>query len=172
MNPDRIKKIRLSLGWSQERMARELGVSFSTVNRWERGRTSPSPLAAKSLEKLDMINNNDVNGERQSLRLKAHCPVEISLLGRDSGIASRRNTPSFDAITENLSSTGLMFKTMENVTAGKKIGIGWNLGEKHVETLSEVVWIKGSGSERTVGVRFDYPIPEVVSSVIDSILEE
>lgn len=60
MGPDRIKRIRLSRGWSQERMARELGVSFTTVNRWERGRTSPSPMASKSIEKLDMINNNDV----------------------------------------------------------------------------------------------------------------
>jgi len=172
MNPEKIKKIRLSLGWSQERMARELGVSFSTVNRWERGRTSPSPLAAKSLEAMDKINTNDVNGERQSLRLKAHCPVEIRMLGSYSNVAPRQTTPSFDVVTENLSTTGLMFKTMENVVMGKKIGIGWNFGNKHIETLSEVVWIKGTGRDRTVGVRFDYPIPDVVSSVIDSILED
>jgi len=43
MGSDRIKRIRLSLSWSQERMARELGVCVSTVNRWEMGKTSPSP---------------------------------------------------------------------------------------------------------------------------------
>lgn len=152
-------------------MARELGVSFSTVNRWERGKTTPSPLASKSLEGLDSTNCNDADGKRQSLRLKAHCPVEIRLLGSDVNIAVMGDIPSFDVVTENLSSTGLMFKTLEKVSTGKKIGIGWNLGEKHVETLSEVVWIKGEGADRTIGVRFDYPIPGVVSTVIDSILE-
>ena len=171
MDPERIKKIRLSLGWSQERLARELGVSFSTVNRWERGRTSPSPLAEKSLEKLDMINDNQVNGERHALRLKAHCPVEVRLLGKESTISSLRNTPSFETTTENLSSTGLMFRTRENVREGERLGIGWNIGERHLITLSEVVWIRQEGREKKVGVRFDHPIPEVVSDVIDKILE-
>ncbi len=52
MNYEWIKKIRLGLGWTQERLAREIGVSFSTVNRWERGQSAPSPLAAKNLKKL------------------------------------------------------------------------------------------------------------------------
>jgi transcriptional regulator with XRE-family HTH domain len=30
---------------SQEDLARQLGVSFATVNRWEAGKTSPSRLA-------------------------------------------------------------------------------------------------------------------------------
>jgi len=59
MDSNRIKRIRLSLSWTQERMARELGVSACTVNRWEMGRTSPSPLALKNIEKLDTINEND-----------------------------------------------------------------------------------------------------------------
>jgi len=171
MEPERIKKIRLSLGWSQERLARELGVSFSTVNRWERGRTTPSPLAAKSLEKLDIVNGAQVAGDRHALRLKAHCPVEVRLLGHGTSISSFRNTPAFEAVTENLSSTGLMFKTDAKVNEGERLGIGWNLGEKHMITLSEVVWIKQEGKEKKVGVRFDHPIPEVVSNVIDTILE-
>jgi len=171
MDPERIKKIRLSLGWSQERLARELGVSFSTVNRWERGRTSPSPLAEKGLEKLDLINGNQVNGERHALRLKAHCPVEVRLLGHESTISTFRNMPSFETVTENLSSTGLMFRTSEKVSEGERLGIGWNLGDKHLVTLSEVVWIKESGREKKVGVRFDHPIPDVVSNVIDTMLE-
>jgi len=171
MDPERIKKIRLSLGWSQERLARELGVSFSTVNRWERGRTTPSPLASKSLEKLDIVNGNQTNGDRHALRLKAHCPVEVRLLGHGDSVSSFRDTPTFDAVTENLSSTGLMFKTAAKVSEGERLGIGWNLGDKHMITLSEVVWIKQEGREKKVGVRFDHPIPDVVSSVIDTILE-
>ncbi|MFQ5442179.1 MAG: helix-turn-helix domain-containing protein [Thermodesulfobacteriota bacterium] len=172
MDPDRIKKVRLSLGWSQERLARELGVSFSTVNRWERGRTKPSPMAVKGLERLDMINGGSVDGNRQSLRLKAHCPVEVRLLGHDTTISTFRDTHSFGAVTENLSSTGLMFKTLEGVTMGERLSIGWNFGEKHVETLSEVIWINGVGPEKRIGVRFDHPMPEVVSNVINSIIKD
>jgi len=54
MDHEWIKKIRLGLGWTQERLAREIGVCFSTVNRWERGHSAPSPLAAKNLKKLSI----------------------------------------------------------------------------------------------------------------------
>ena len=47
-----IKQIRQHLGWSQERLARELGLSFSTVSRWERGESSPSPVAQRLLNEL------------------------------------------------------------------------------------------------------------------------
>jgi putative transcriptional regulator len=40
-----IKEVRKQLGLSQEGLARELGVSFATVNRWENGKTAPSKLA-------------------------------------------------------------------------------------------------------------------------------
>lgn len=171
MDAERIKKIRLSLGWSQERLARELGVSFSTVNRWERGRTSPSPMAIKGIKKLDMVNTSNVKGNRKSLRLKANCPVDIRLLGQDNTISSFRASPTFGAVTENLSSSGLMFKTIEEVSHGKRLSIGWNFGDKHLETVSKVVWIKGAGPEKQVGVRFDNPMPEVISNVINAIVK-
>lgn len=40
-----VKDIRTQLGISQEELARALGVSFATVNRWENGKTYPSRLA-------------------------------------------------------------------------------------------------------------------------------
>lgn len=43
--PNLIKKIREELSLSQEDLARELGVSFATVNRWENGKTTPFKLA-------------------------------------------------------------------------------------------------------------------------------
>ena len=36
----KLKKIRQLHGWSQKDLARELGVSFATVNRWENGKTT------------------------------------------------------------------------------------------------------------------------------------
>lgn len=37
---------------SQEQLARELHVSFATVNRWENGKNSPNMLAKKALYDL------------------------------------------------------------------------------------------------------------------------
>ena len=37
-----LKRIRKLHGWSQEDLARELGVSFATVNRWENGHHQPT----------------------------------------------------------------------------------------------------------------------------------
>ena len=40
-----VKEIRQQLALSQEELARELGVSFTTINRWENGKSQPSKLA-------------------------------------------------------------------------------------------------------------------------------
>lgn len=41
--------IRQQLDVSQEDLARQLGVSFATVNRWEKGHSQPSRLARAQL---------------------------------------------------------------------------------------------------------------------------
>ena len=45
-----VKMVRKKLAISQEQLARELRVSFSTVNRWENGRVKPSPMAIKAVK--------------------------------------------------------------------------------------------------------------------------
>ncbi len=52
MTGDDIRALREDLGWTQEQMAQRLGVSFTTVNRWERGQFAPSPLAERELRRL------------------------------------------------------------------------------------------------------------------------
>lgn len=47
-----LKRIRQVHGWSQEDLARELGVSFATVNRWENGKTKPSRLAQDKIKHI------------------------------------------------------------------------------------------------------------------------
>lgn len=42
-----VKSIRNILEISQEDFARELHVSFATVNRWENGKSKPSKMAQK-----------------------------------------------------------------------------------------------------------------------------
>ncbi len=54
-----IKEVRKELGITQEKLAHELDISFSTINRWENGHTSPSRLAKRRL--LEFCKNNNVN---------------------------------------------------------------------------------------------------------------
>ena len=52
MNSIAIKILREKLGLSQEKFAARLGVTFRTVNRWERELSKPSPLALNRLEEI------------------------------------------------------------------------------------------------------------------------
>jgi ribosome-binding protein aMBF1 (putative translation factor) len=48
----KIKEIREKMGWAQEDLAREIGVSLSTVHRWEKYGVKPSRLARRELQRL------------------------------------------------------------------------------------------------------------------------
>ncbi len=50
--PIDIKAIRRDFGFTQEELARELGVTLSTVSKWEQGLFSPSRLAREKIQKL------------------------------------------------------------------------------------------------------------------------
>ncbi|MFP4336991.1 MAG: helix-turn-helix domain-containing protein [Halothece sp.] len=45
-----VRAFRQELGLTQEQFAHSLGVTFPTINRWENGRATPSPLALKVIE--------------------------------------------------------------------------------------------------------------------------
>lgn len=47
-----VRELRQTMHLSQERFAAELGVTFPTINRWENGHATPSPLALKQIESL------------------------------------------------------------------------------------------------------------------------
>jgi len=52
--PSLIRNIRAARGLTQEALAREMGVTFSTVNGWENGRHRPIPALITRL--LDIAN--------------------------------------------------------------------------------------------------------------------
>ncbi len=47
-----IREVRGRLGLTQEKFAARLGVTLPTINRWENGRTKPSPLALRTLREV------------------------------------------------------------------------------------------------------------------------
>jgi len=50
--PKIVKKLRTEIGLTQEQFAAKVGVTFTTVNRWENGKGKPSPLAMQKLNEL------------------------------------------------------------------------------------------------------------------------
>ena len=49
---EKVKELRRKKGWVQEDLAREVGVSLSTVQRWESKGGNPTRLARRELKKL------------------------------------------------------------------------------------------------------------------------
>lgn len=45
-----VREVRQQTGLTQEQFAAKLGVVFYTLNRWENGRATPSPLAMQKIE--------------------------------------------------------------------------------------------------------------------------
>lgn len=60
---EQVKVIRMRLGLSQEEFAHKVSVSFTTVNRWENGKTKPSKLAQKQITLLV----SDSDRERENI---------------------------------------------------------------------------------------------------------
>lgn len=58
---EKIKIIRENHFLSQEMFAKELGVSFATVNRWEAGKCLPNYRAKKLLHDYCQKNGIDLN---------------------------------------------------------------------------------------------------------------
>ena len=55
--PKEIKRIRQRSFLTQQEFANVIGVSFSTVNRWEAGRSKPNLKAMKSINTFCVDNN-------------------------------------------------------------------------------------------------------------------
>ena len=53
MDSERIREIRMRLRMTQEDFAHMIGVTFSTVNRWENGKSQPNRIAMRLLSGLE-----------------------------------------------------------------------------------------------------------------------
>ena len=61
-----VKSVREIKGYSQEQLARELDVSFATINRWENGKTEQSRLALKNF--IDFCKKNGVQISEEEVK--------------------------------------------------------------------------------------------------------
>lgn len=58
---DKVKYVRKKLYLSQDMMAKELGVAFATVNRWESGRCHPNYRAQKAFAEFCKANQINID---------------------------------------------------------------------------------------------------------------
>lgn len=65
-----IKEIRRKSLLSQVDFAQELGVAFSTVNRWENGKAMPNYKALKKIKEFCQMNQIDFDVDRLVLEDK------------------------------------------------------------------------------------------------------
>lgn len=61
---DTVIETRKWLNLSQERLARLLGVSFATINRWERGHTAPSGILLELYRALDIVRKKGIDPQK------------------------------------------------------------------------------------------------------------
>ena len=74
-----IRAFRQQIGFTEEELAHALGISFSTVSRWENGHMKPSRRAWQAFRQLAAENGKPL-------------PVESSEDARERRIASERLT--------------------------------------------------------------------------------
>ncbi len=157
MLPDDVKALRMFLGWSQERLARELGVSFCTVNRWEKGRSKPSPMALNALGSIKQRYSGTIKSTRMHPRLPLRYPISIKGLEPKKALEQKPVAlkPPLTAYTENISAGGVMFMTRGEMNNGDTLLMEINLN-KHmiVNAPSQVVWVKRQGENAIVGASF------------------
>lgn len=169
-----IRRLRLYLGWPQETLARELGVSFSTVNRWENDKSAPSPMAKKILEGLiqrrglaSHFSGNSVE-KRDCRRVNLRCPLHLRRLSdiKEAELSYLDVDPTL-VYTEDLSLNGLRFKTNLDIKTGDELDIRLGAsGACVVMAKSRAVWAGEMDGVRQVGLSFDRIKPEDLLGVV------
>ena len=54
-----IRQLRAALGLTQEQFAAKVGVTYSTINRWENSKGKPSPLAMLRIKRIQQKMNRN-----------------------------------------------------------------------------------------------------------------
>ena len=99
-----IKQARTELAWTQEQLARELGVVFSTVNRWENGKGEPGGDVLRQVAAL----------LREKRPEAASLAEQIEIAASMAPPVRRRGRKPKDG-TVNAGAEGLDTKTMEGM---------------------------------------------------------
>ena len=120
---DIIKRIRTSLGMSQEEFASSLNVSFATVNRWENGRAVPNKLAQTKL--YDVCIDKDI-------------AVYDMILAKIADVASRITLDEGRILLYHGSKSGIEGKIEPKSRKQCDFGMGFYMGTEPGQPLTLV----------------------------------
>jgi DNA-binding CsgD family transcriptional regulator/tetratricopeptide (TPR) repeat protein len=87
---ERLRRLRMRLGLSQGKLAARLGVSFASINRWERGQTRPSELAWRQVERLEA---GEASAQPATAPSRGAAPVAAPVAAAAAGVPGTR--PAF-----------------------------------------------------------------------------
>ena len=98
---DHLKRAREQRGWSQARVAEQVGTDAATVSRWERGYATPSPyfreklcaLFEQNAQDLGFLWNEQAASEQESLTL---APSVLSPPSQETSSIDRENDQTRD----------------------------------------------------------------------------
>jgi len=152
--PARVKRLRVQLGCTQHELAKLVGVSFATVNRWENAQTKPSSLSWTQLTRVarDHGSRNEEQASDTGV-LPATGPVDFTArpesvqvlaegerlsFGHLANPAFATETSQIDALPHQriavyesmLSQPRLRFLLADDAGAGKTIMAGLYIREK------------------------------------------
>ena len=80
-----IKETRAAFGLTQEQLAAKIGVTFSTVNRWENNKGKPSPLAQLRIEELQKEFSQKNSLKQKSEKEQGSKPL-FHIIHKDGGL--------------------------------------------------------------------------------------
>jgi Fic family protein/DNA-binding XRE family transcriptional regulator len=91
--PTQLKSILQASGWSQEELARNLNVSFVTLNTWVNGKSEPRKKARQSIQELyfDIVGFDDVDQEKltQQKRLAISLRATARMIAHDEAVLNK-----------------------------------------------------------------------------------
>ena len=120
----RLRFLRSTLGLSQEQLARRLGVSFATVNRWESGRTqlSPRALAAVAGLEAEVGRSDPLPGARSTFVGRERELAELSRLVSEARLVTLigpggagKTRLATEVLARDFAGAGVVFVPLEQI---------------------------------------------------------
>lgn len=107
----RLKELREEKGYSQEQLARKLGVRQSTVGMWENGRNKPKNEKLERLANIFDVSTDYLLGrnDQREMRITQNKGVKIPVIGEiRAGIplSAIQEVEDYEEISESLARTG------------------------------------------------------------------
>ena len=130
---EKVKKVRTELLLSQEALAKELGVSFATVNRWESQSKNPHVVSMGKF--LMFCRNNNINFDekvKQTLSVDFYDNIEkqFNVLHPNSGSATYTSELNFSLEKETSTQRWYRYKEGFSANLVKKLIRKYNCWDK------------------------------------------